>query len=64
MEENEKKPENISAEQNNDGRDGYQSAGNTGGYQGYRTPGRSPRPRINNGTQRPRMTSFDRTKKE
>ena len=31
MEENEKKPENISAEQNNDGRDGYQSAGNTGG---------------------------------
>ena len=64
MEENEKKPENISAEQNNDGRDGYQSAGNTGGYHGYRTPGRSPRPRINNGTQRPRMTSFDRTKKE
>ena len=65
MEENEKKPENISAEQNKDGREGYQSAGHTGGYQGYRAPGRSPRPRINNGApQRPRMTSFDRTNKE
>ena len=63
MEENEKKTENFSAEQNNESREGYQSTGRPGGYQNYRTPGRSPRPRINTG-QRPRTTSYDRTKKD
>ena len=64
MEENEKKTENLSAEQNNESREGYQSASRPGGYQNYRTPGRSPRPRINTG-QRPRTTSpYDRTNKD
>ena len=64
MEENEKKTENFSAEQNNESREGYQSASRPGGYQSYRTPGRSPRPRINTG-QRPRTTSsYDRTNKD
>ena len=64
MEENEKKTENFSAEQNNESREGYQSTGRPGGYQNYRTPGRSPRPRINTG-QRPRTTSpYDRTNKD
>ena len=64
MEENEKKTENFSAEQNNESREGYQSASRPGGYQNYRTPGRSPRPRINTG-QRPRTTSpYDRTNKD
>ena len=44
--ENEKKQEGMSAEQTGN-REGYQSTGNAGGYQGYRV-GRSPRPRINN----------------
>ena len=64
MEENEKKTENLSAEQKNESREGYQSASRPGGYQSYRTPGRSPRPRINTG-QRPRTTSpYDRTNKD
>ena len=64
MEENEKKTENFSAEQKNESREGYQSASRPGGYQNYRTPGRSPRPRINTG-QRPRTTSpYDRTNKD
>ena len=64
MEENEKKTENFSAEQNKESREGYQSASRPGGYQSYRTPGRSPRPRINTG-QRPRTTSpYDRTNKD
>ena len=64
MEENEKKTENFSAEQNKESREGYQSASRPGGYQNYRTPGRSPRPRINTG-QRPRTTSpYDRTNKD
>ena len=64
MEENEKKTENLSAEQKNESREGYQSASRPGGYQNYRTPGRSPRPRINTG-QRPRTTSpYDRTNKD
>ena len=64
MEENEKKTENFSAEQKNESREGYQSASRPGGYQNYRTPGRSPRPRINTG-QRPRSTSpYDRTNKD
>ena len=33
MEENEKKTENFSAEQNNESREGYQSTGRPGGYQ-------------------------------
>ena len=42
--ENEKRTdEQQSAEQNAGSREGYQSSGN---YQNYRTPGRSPRPRI------------------
>ena len=44
--EKEKKQEGMSAEQTGN-REGYQSTGNAGGYQGYRV-GRSPRPRINN----------------
>ena len=44
--ENEKKQEGMSAEQTGN-REGYQSTGNAGGYQGYRV-GRSPRPRISN----------------
>ena len=64
MEENEKKTENFSAEQKNESREGYQSASRPGGYQNYRTPGRSPRQRINTG-QRPRTTSpYDRTNKD
>ena len=64
MEENEKKTENFSAEQKNESREGYQSASRPGSYQNYRTPGRSPRPRINTG-QRPRTTSpYDRTNKD
>ena len=44
--ENEKKPEEMLNEQNAGSREGYQTSGQTGNYQGYRTPGRSPRPRI------------------
>ncbi|WP_288317268.1 pseudouridine synthase [Xylanibacter muris] len=44
--ENEKKPEEMLNEQNAGSREGYQTSGQTGNYQSYRTPGRSPRPRI------------------
>ena len=51
MEENEKRQDERLAEQNAGGREGYQQAGQSGSGQGYRAPGRSPRPRIH--VQRP-----------
>lgn len=44
--ENEKKQEEMSAEQKAGGREGYQPSGQSGNYQNYRSTGRSPRPRI------------------
>ena len=44
--ENEKKHEELSAEQNNGSREGYQQSGQSGYYQNYRGAGRTPRPRI------------------
>ena len=51
MEENEKKQDEKTFEQGAGTREGYQPAGQQGGSQGYRAPGRSPRPRIH--VQRP-----------
>ena len=46
--ENEKRTEEQSTEQTNNGREGYSNP-TSGGYQGYK-PGRSPRPRIHQQT--------------
>ncbi len=45
--ENEKRQEEMSAEQKAGGREGYRSSESSDGYQNYRSAGRSPRPRIN-----------------
>ena len=47
--ENEKKQEEMSAEQGAASREGYQSANGAGGFQRDYKPGRSPRPRIHTG---------------
>lgn len=45
--ENEKRPDDFSAEQNAGGRDGYQPSSQSGNYsRDYRSVGRTPRPRI------------------
>jgi len=51
--ENEKKQEEMSAEQNAGSREGYPSSSASGNYQREFKPGRSPRPRIHTGQPRP-----------